>query len=119
MAAPYLCEQDAALFLSYAWTSIEEPNNDPNLNKRSLVAMFHSIDPQKLMDEEEYELFQSLDNVVTVYRGVTSYNAENVEALSWSLNVLPTDTVKTAPYTRRRLKKEISMPYSWAGMKRK
>ena len=34
-------------------------------------------------------------------------------------NGLPTDTVKTAPYTRRRLKKEISMPYSWAGMKRK
>ena len=86
LAAPYLCEQDAALFLSYAWTSIEEPNNDPNLNKRSLVAMFRSIAPQKLMDEEEYELFQSLDNVVTVYRGVTSYNAENVEALSWTLN---------------------------------
>ena len=48
--------------------------------------MFRSIDPQKLMDEEERELFQSLDDVVTVYRGVTSYNAQNVKALSWTLD---------------------------------
>lgn len=86
LAAPYLCEQDAARFLAYAWTSVEAPNNDPNLNKRSLLAMFRSIAPQKLMDEEEYELFQSLDDVVTVYRGVTSYNAESVGVLSWTLN---------------------------------
>lgn len=25
LAAPYLCEQDAALFLSYAWISTESP----------------------------------------------------------------------------------------------
>ena len=48
--------------------------------------MFRSIDPQMLMDEEERGLFQSLDDVVTVYRGVTSYNAQNVKALSWTLN---------------------------------
>ena len=86
LAAPYLCEQDAALFLSYAWISTESPNDDPNLSKRSLLAMFRSIDPQMLMDEEERGLFQSLDDVVTVYRGVTSYNAQNVKALSWTLN---------------------------------
>lgn len=83
LAAPYLCEQDAALFLSYAWISTESPNDDPNLSKKSLLAMFRSIDPQKLMDEEERELFQSLDDVVTVYRGV---NAQNVKALSWTLD---------------------------------
>ena len=83
---PYRCEQDAALFLSYAWISTESPNDDPNLSKRSLLAMFRSIDPQMLMDEEERELFQSLDDVVTIYRGVTSYNAQNVKALSWTLN---------------------------------
>ena len=86
LAAPYLCEQDAALFLSYAWISTESPNDDPNLSKRSLLAMFRSIDPQMLMDEEERGLFQSLDDVVTVYRGGTSYNAQNVKALSWTLN---------------------------------
>lgn len=86
LAAPYLCEQDAARFLSYAWISTESPNNDPNLSKRNLLDLFRSINPQKLMDEEEYELFQSLDDVVTVYRGVTSCNAQNVKALSWTLN---------------------------------
>ena len=47
--------------------------------------MFRSLDPQKLMDQEEYTQFQNLDDVVTVYRGVTSYNANNIKALSWTL----------------------------------
>ena len=41
--------------------------------------MFRSIDPQMLMDEEERGLFQSLDDVVTVYRGVTSYNSSKCQ----------------------------------------
>ncbi len=85
-AAPFLSEQDTALFLSHAWTTTESPNSDPNLSKRELLALFRSVSPQKLMDEEEYELFRSLEDVVTVYRGVTPYNAKNVKALSWTLN---------------------------------
>lgn len=85
-AAPYLSEQDTALFLSQAWITTEAPNSDPNLTKRELLALFRSVDPQKLMDEEEYEIFRGLEDVVTIYRGVTSYNAKNVEALSWTLN---------------------------------
>lgn len=85
-AAPFLSEQDTALFLSQAWIITEAPNTDPNLSKRELLSLFRSVDPQKLMDEEEYGLFRGLDDVVTVYRGVTSYNARNVKALSWTLN---------------------------------
>lgn len=85
-AAPSLSEQDTALFLSQAWITTEAPNSDPNLSKRELLALFRSVDPQKLMDGEEYGLFRSLDDVVTVYRGVTPYNAKNVKALSWTLN---------------------------------
>ena len=85
-AVPYLSEQDAARFLSWAWVITEAPNSHPNLSKRELLSLFRSVDPQKLMDEEEYELFCGLDDVVTVYRGVTSYNAKNVKALSWTLN---------------------------------
>ena len=48
--------------------------------------MFRAADPAVLMDEDEYEAFCSLEDSVTVYRGVTSYNAENVKALSWTLN---------------------------------
>ncbi len=85
-AAPFLSEHDTALFLPQAWTTTESPNSDPNLSKRELLSLFRSADPQKLMDEEEYELFRSLEDVVTVYRGVTPYNAKNVKALSWTLN---------------------------------
>ena len=85
-AAPYLSEQDTALFLSQAWIIAEAPNSDPNLTKREMLALFRSLDPQKLMDEEEYGVFCGLDDVVTVYRGVTSHNAKNVKALSWTLN---------------------------------
>ncbi len=85
-AVPYLSEQDTALFLSWAWVITEAPNSDPNLSKRELLSLFRSVDPQELMDEEEYELFCGLDDVVTVYRGVTSYNAKNIKALSWTLN---------------------------------
>ena len=38
------------------------------------------------MDEEEYAVYQSLEDPVTVYRGVTSYNAKNIKALSWTLD---------------------------------
>lgn len=85
-AAPFLSEQDAALFLSQAWIISEAPNLDPNWSKRELVSLFQAIDPQKLMNDEEYALFQGLDDIVTIYRGVTSYNAKNVKAMSWTLN---------------------------------
>ena len=38
------------------------------------------------MDEEEHTVYRSLDDPVTVYRGVTSYNAKNIKALSWTLD---------------------------------
>lgn len=85
-AAPVLSEQDLAHFLTHAWICTEEPNMDPNLSKRQLLSMFRSIDPQKLMDADEYAVSCELDDVVTVYRGVTPYNEENIRALSWTLD---------------------------------
>lgn len=85
-AVPFLSEQDAAQLLAWTWTSSEAPNCNPNLSKAKALKLFRAIDPAKLMDEEEYERFRSLDDVVTVYRGVTSYNAKNVKALSWTLS---------------------------------
>ena len=53
---------------------------DPNLSKRQLLSMFRSIDPQKLMDTDEYAVFCELDEVVTVYRGVTSWTLDRKTA---------------------------------------
>lgn len=48
--------------------------------------MFKAANPAALMDKDELLQFRMLDDVVTVYRGVTSYNAGNVKALSWTLD---------------------------------
>lgn len=79
-----LSEKDFANILADAWIRTEAPNNDPNLSKMDLLSLFKQTDPALLMDEEDYRSFQDLDDVVTIYRGVTSVNEKNVKALSWT-----------------------------------
>lgn len=85
-AKPYLSTEDFTQMLADAWIRSESPNDDPNLSKTKLLAMFKAADPNILMDEEERSRLRSLENPVTVYRGVTSYNAKNIKALSWTLD---------------------------------
>ena len=81
---PYLSEPGH--LLAAAWTMDEAPNQDPNLSHRSLADLFRSVSPEHLMDAEELRRFQALEDSVTVYRGVTSHNAKNIRALSWTLD---------------------------------
>ena len=63
----------------------ENPNGDANVTKGELIEFFVAADPEVIMTPEERKQLDELDDTVTVYRGVTSYNADNVLALSWSL----------------------------------
>lgn len=83
---PYLSEQDLGQILSSAWILNESPNNDANMTRRELLSAFRSVSPEYLMDEDELRQYQELEDNVTVYRGVTSHNAKNIKALSWTLN---------------------------------
>lgn len=85
-AASALSEKDLGQLLSTAWTQEECPNQDCNVSKRELVALFRSVPPESLMDEEERAAHQALEDTVTVYRGVTPYNAKNIRTLSWTLD---------------------------------
>lgn len=85
-AMPYLSRKDFSEYLADAWVTCEAPNSDPNFTKKQLLGLFKKADPQFLMTAEEYEQFQGLDETVTVYRGVTGYNAHRVKALSWTLD---------------------------------
>ena len=38
------------------------------------------------MNEDDFKVFESLPNVVTIYRGVTDKNKDNKRALSWTLS---------------------------------
>lgn len=82
--SPHLSQKDFSEILASAWIMCEAPHNDPDVGLGKLVAMFQAADPRVLMDEDEYREFQGLGDTLTVYRGVTAYNAENVKALSWT-----------------------------------
>lgn len=84
-AQPYLSQKNFSEILNDAWVCSENPNSDPNVSQKELIAMFRAAEPTELMAEDEYLKFRQLDDTVTVYRGVTEYNADKVKALSWSL----------------------------------
>ena len=64
LAEPYLSSADLSELLADAWIRSENPN----------------------MDEERKRLAE-LDDTITIYRGVTPYNAKNVRALSWTTDI--------------------------------
>ena len=85
-AADNLSFEDFSKILNDAWVMSENPNCDANVSKDELVKFFKTADPEHLMTPEERKRLSELDDSVTIYRGVTSYNADNVYALSWSLD---------------------------------
>lgn len=85
-AEPLLSKEDFAKILADAWIRSENPNNDPNLSRGRLLAMFRAADPKLIMDGQEQEMFNSLGDIVTIYRGVRSARPGSVDALSWTLD---------------------------------
>ena len=85
-AMPHLSKQDFSEYLADAWVNCEAPNGDPNFTQRQMVSLFRKAAPESLMDEDDLQRFMELEETVAVYRGVTSFNAERVRALSWTLD---------------------------------
>lgn len=85
-AKPHLSQKDYSEILSDAWIRSENPNLDNNFTQKELVKMFKDADPKILMDAEEQQRLSELESSVTIYRGVTPYNAEHIKALSWTLD---------------------------------
>lgn len=81
-----LSAEDMSAILADAWISTESPNMDVDVSKGELVAMFKQADRKHLMSNEERTLLSQLGETVTVYRGVTTYNATNIRALSWTID---------------------------------
>ena len=84
-AEPYLSKEDMSAILSDAWIRSENPNSDVNVSKEELISYFENSDAEFLMNEQEIEIMNSLSDTVTVFRGVTQRNADNINALSWTL----------------------------------
>ena len=67
-----------------AWVSNDYANLDANVSKSEMLKHFKLADRKLMMTDSEYESYESLDKVVTVYRGLTPYNKKNIKALSWT-----------------------------------
>lgn len=85
-AACFLSEKDLGQILSDAWIISEFPNADRNVGTRELLTLFRSVSPEYLMDRRDWQKYQSLEDTVTVYRGVASADKGNIKALSWTLD---------------------------------
>ncbi len=83
---PYLSQDDFSMLLSNHWKCIEQISLDTNVTSRLLVSWFKQCNPNILMSDSERQTIQELPDMVTLYRGVTSYNNKQKRALSWTLD---------------------------------
>lgn len=81
----YLSEKDLAELFADAWVSSENPNQDANCPISYLIKMFKKCNKRYLMQEKDYEIYQSLPDTFTIYRGVAVNR--NPKGLSWTQNL--------------------------------
>ena len=78
----YLSLEDMSELLAHAWTSSENPNQDANVSLRLICKWFREAKKDILMTESEYDYYNSLPQIITVYRGVAI--GRNPDGLSWT-----------------------------------
>ena len=99
----YLSEKVLAELFAHAWVSTENPNQDVNCSILYLIKMFKKCDKKYLMTEEDYEVYQSLPETFTIYRGVAV--GRNPKGISWTQNL------KTAQWFAHRFDNEEEKGY--------
>jgi len=82
----YLTEKDFSEGLIDAFINDEFANNNVNVPKAELVKLFKIAKRDYMMQENDKEEFNKLPNEITVYRGLTTFNSDNIKALSWTLD---------------------------------
>lgn len=93
-------ENDLGTLLQDVWSSVENISQDVNVSCKDLVEMFKFASHETLMSDDEYSYFDSLPDMVTLYRGVTDYNVNEGLAMSW------TDSEDIARWFANRFKSE-------------
>lgn len=53
---------------------------------KKLVSLFRNVNFKTIMNDKELKVFNELKDTDIIRCGVTSYNANNIKALSWSLD---------------------------------
>lgn len=73
---------DFSELLAYAWTTEDSVNTDMNVSLAVAARWFRQADKKILMNETEYEIYLSLPDSFTVYRGVST--GRNPDGMSWT-----------------------------------
>lgn len=81
----YLSEKDLAELFADAWVSTENPNQDANCSIAYLTKIFKKCNKKYLMTEKDYQVYESLPETFTIYRGVGV--GRNPKGLSWTQNL--------------------------------
>ena len=104
----YYSAKDFAKYLSYAWVNSENPNQDVNVNIKTLINWFSRAEKKYLMSKKDYEVFDSLPAEVEIYRGIgVGRSAE--KGLSW------TNDLKTADFFANRFNRGKDKGYILKG----
>ena len=81
----YISIDDMSKFLSDAYQQSENPNNDPNMPKSTLISLFKKSNKELIMDQEEFGIYQNLPQNLVIYRGVGGkLDLKKAKALSWT-----------------------------------
>lgn len=82
----YFNSTDFDRIFAEVWFTSENPNQDANVDIKTLISWFKSADRRNLMTQEEYNYYMSLPNEVQIYRGVANGRAA-AKGLSWTCNL--------------------------------
>ena len=81
----FLSDVELGEVLNSQWVCIENITGDKNVSGKELVEWFKRADKKSLMDEDDFQIYISLPEKVSIYRGVTAFNSKKTKALSWTL----------------------------------
>lgn len=80
----YLNPEDYGMLLREVWIHSEYPNTDVNVPVEECIQFFKHADIEQVMEQDDKRYYDSLPDVVTVWRGVT--RGKNPYGISYTLD---------------------------------
>lgn len=74
---------DQARFLSEMWTVVEFINRNLSISPEAFISIFKKCNKAVLMEKEDFKVYNSFPEEVTVYRGIHGSKG-SIRALSWT-----------------------------------
>ena len=79
-----LSDKELGELIDACWQGVEDISGDVNVSGKDLVKLLKRADKSTLMEQDELDKFNSLPDVIILYRGVTTYNKNRKKAMSWT-----------------------------------